>query len=547
LNQSKIEGGTAFTTPTAEDASSVVSLDSAQASPSANEKGFAIATTYVSDRPDVVLPGNGDLWPSCWSDDGELYAAWGDGWGFDSKQVSTDIGVARLSGSPRDNTLTGTNVAVGDALGQSWAPPGYNRKPTGMACVDGDLYLSVQTLAPDFDDAPAATIARSRDKGRTWEWDREAPMFADHLATTIFFLDYGQDGSSLARGPYVYAYALDGNWRDAFANRVTDPTSLWLARIPRDALQQRARWEWLSGLDARDTPSWSTSVEDRIPVLADERRLYQKTTPDLGNNVSNLSVLSQGSVVYNAPLDRYIYTSWTEYTFEFYEAPQPWGPFRLFFSKDFGGYPWSTEKSGGYATTIPSKFISDDGRSMYVQSNTFWGGTENYSFNLREFSLAPWTSARPENAPGEPIPKGRGFAVVLGSSFRLGHPELVSDDQITGQSEDSRTGEAKEVDYWGYSWPRSYAMNRLLYTTGQASVCGGFLAPIVEVRREGTWYGVQDLESSPPYPVNGAIVPHQTYVFSFSTASGDGVRLRGKPSGSSACTSISELTVQYVE
>jgi hypothetical protein len=53
-----------------------------------------------------------------------------------------------------------------------------------MICVDGVLYLAVQDLALDFDDAPAATICRSDDKGRTWTWDKSAPMFGDYVFTT---------------------------------------------------------------------------------------------------------------------------------------------------------------------------------------------------------------------------------------------------------------------------------------------------------------------------------------------------------------------------
>jgi len=261
-----------------------------------------VATARVNEHPDVVAPGNGDLWPSCWSDDGELYAAWGDGWGFDPERRVVDIGVARITGSPRESSLHGQNLAIGDAVGQLWVSGAYSRKPTGMACIDGALYLAVQNLAHDFDDAPVATIARSRDKGRSWEWDRTAPMFNDHQLTTIFFLDYGRDGEALSSGPYVYAYALDGNWRDSFSGRAADPTRLWLARIPRDALLDRARWEWFAMLDERGVPRWSSRTEDRAPVLVDERRVYVHPTADIGTGVSNMSVIAQGGVVYNAQL-----------------------------------------------------------------------------------------------------------------------------------------------------------------------------------------------------------------------------------------------------
>ena len=193
-------------------------------------------------------------------------------------------------------------------------------------------------------------------------------------------------------------------------------------------MQDRKRWQWFAGRDARDAPTWTRDASKRVPVLEEPRRLYQATTQDFGAYVSDLSLLSQGSVVYVAPLQRYLYTSWTEYTFEFYEAPTPWGPFQRFFSLDFGVYPWSGGSAGGYATTIPSKFISSDGRSMFVQSNTFIGGSTHYGFSLREFVVAPRTPGAPTNQPGQPIPTRLEQAVVpIARRFRVEGGALLGD------------------------------------------------------------------------------------------------------------------------
>src|SRR5439155_19373889 len=104
-------------------------------------------------------------------DDDNVYAAYGDGIGFGSS--ASDIGVTRISGMP--GTLSGTELDQGDQLGKVWTA-NHSRKPTGMACVGGALYLAVQDLASDFDDAPAATIPKSTDKGRTLTFDTSAPM-----------------------------------------------------------------------------------------------------------------------------------------------------------------------------------------------------------------------------------------------------------------------------------------------------------------------------------------------------------------------------------
>jgi len=335
-------------------------------------------TARIADAPTVAAVADGDLWASCWADDGALYAANGDGNAFGADFF--DAAVSRIDGDL--TRLTGETLAGGEAVGQVWSGAGFTRKPTGMLCRDGVLYLAVQDLRLDFNEAPAATIARSSDHGRTWEWDAAAPMFGDHVFTTVFFADYGQDSRHAPDG-YVYAYGLDGNWRDSFDDSVPDPQDLYLARVPHDAVLDRSAWEFFAGF-ADGSPTWSGDIGQRAAVLHDERRLYPGS--------DDFSVISQGGVVYVPQLDRYLYTSWTEYTFEFYEASAPWGPWTLFLSRDFGPYPWTTDAYGGYATTIPSKFISEDGRTLWVQSNVCPcapAGMSSYYFGLRKLEVAP--------------------------------------------------------------------------------------------------------------------------------------------------------------
>jgi hypothetical protein len=320
--------------------------------------------------------------------------------------------------------LTGANVARGDQVGSIWSGAGYNRKPTGMVCVGDTMYLAVQDLALDFNDVPAATILKSVHHGRTWTWDQRKPMFGDHVFTTIWFADFGKGGAAAPDG-YVYAYGLDGNWRDSFDDTVADPQRVFLARVPKRQVQDRKAWELFAGSNDRGKPEWSRKVADRQPVLTDQRRLYQQK---YGTNASNLSVISQGGTTYLPQQKRYVYTSWTEYTFEFYESPTPWGPWKHFLSKDFGGYPWSTSKYGGYGVTIPSKFVQPDGRTMYLQANVCpcgggGIGTSVYNFNLRKLVLTPSAPGAAVDLPGSANLAAPGSgAVAVSKSSKSGKP-----------------------------------------------------------------------------------------------------------------------------
>jgi hypothetical protein len=508
----------------------------------------------------VASPSDGDLWPSCWADDGEIYAANGDGTGFDPSAPGADTVVNRISGTP-ETSITGTRLAAGAALTPVWSDPSsYNRKPTGMTCVDGVLYLAIQDLrygGHAFNDAPAASITRSDDHGATWT-PTSAPMFADHRFTTIFFLDFGQD-SQLARGAlgpadggYVYAYGLDWNWRDSYDETIPAPTRLYLARVARASVQDRSAWTFFTGLDRSGRPAWSPQITDKIPVLVDERRLYDELRSQ--TDPRSLSVVSQGGVVYNAPLRRYLYTSWTEYTFEFYEAPAPWGPWRLFLHHDAGDYPWfgpgngvPGPKNGGYATTIPSKFISADGLSMWVQSNWFvgnGGGANNYHFSLRRLQISPRLST-PQNLPAN-LARAPGVAAIE-KSAHYGHGSYYNDGNLS-QSEDSFDNASKLIDFWGYTFPYPVQIGRLVYTTGTMFGDGGWFSPYdgglrVEVRQNGVWSQVAGRRTTPAYPYDSSAGPNHSYTLQFTPVTADGVRIIGQPGGTSFFTSIAELEV----
>lgn len=332
-----------------------------------------LTAASVADAPTAIGVSDGDLWPNCWGADDALYSANGDGAGFGN--VMSDIVMNRITGSPASGDLDGEGTAAGDDLGQVWSGEGFTRKPTGMLCVDGVVYLAVQDLAHDFNEAPAATVARSDDAGRTWTWDTERPMFDEGVFTTVWFADYGKDAERRPEVGYVYAYGLDQNWRDSFSDIVEDPTELFLARVPVASVQDVSTWEFFTGLSDAAEPIWTADIAQRRPVLSDERRTH------------GMSVLSQGGVTYLPKHDRYLYTSWTEFTFEFYEAPTPWGPWTHFFSEDFGEYPWTADRIGGYGTTVPSKFVSDDEKTMWLQSNVCPcapAGVSSYWFGLRE-------------------------------------------------------------------------------------------------------------------------------------------------------------------
>ena len=320
----------------------------------------------------------GDLWAGAWGDDGRLYVANGDGFGFGL--IFADIVFNIVDGFPPCMTGYTPPRAIHAFVACKWGPRSWevSRKPTGMVCVDGDLYLFFQNLKNQFTetpfgDAPHASISVSRDHGATWEYDPSEPMFTDHVFTTGFFLDFGQCQEH-AIDHYVYVYGLDYNWRysPGFSQ-----TRMFLARVPNTSILDRKAWEFFTGLDPRCRPTWSPEIDDRVPVLEDDTLYHGKK-----------SGIAQGSVVYIPGLNRYLYSTRARYEWIFYEAPMPWGPWtKITVQEWLGG--WTEEFHAGYPAMIYSKFLDSDGLGGWIitsLSSSYFDGMY-YNMGFRRFTL----------------------------------------------------------------------------------------------------------------------------------------------------------------
>jgi hypothetical protein len=411
-----------------------------------------------------------------------------------------------------------------------------------MVCAKGNLYLAVQDLSLNFQKAPALSISRSMDKGKTWTWLRNAPIFSNSAFTTLMFLDYGQDNAD-SPGGHVYAYGIDHNWR--FSDRVADPEEVYLGRVPESKVQDRNAWEFFTGIDRLGNPSWSRDLEERKPVLIDRSRAFSSMVINHRAWPEPMTRIAQGGVFYNRPLKRYIYTSWTRFSWEFYEAPTPWGPWRHFFTKNFGVYPWSEDKHGGYAPTVSTKYVSADGKSFYVQANTFKSGVSRYGLAFRKVRVEPFVSRIPANAPSVASLAMQSDTVVVSYSNHFGRPNILNDGMLSNGSEDSWNGEDKAEDFWGYTWPRAFNINRVEFVTGEMTPDGGWFDDIrAQVRQHGKWIDVVQSCSNQPYPGLKA-ASWTRHVIAFNDTWGDGVRVIGRPGGRGRYTSVAELGIYY--
>lgn len=103
----------------------------------------------------------------------------------------------------------------------------------------------------------------------------------------------------------------------------------------------------------------------------------------------------------------------------------------------------------------PSKFISDDGRSMWVQANWFVGvksGSPNYNFSLRKVLVEAFEPSAQKNAPdveADPAIAGDGV-MPIEKAAHFGHGDVYNDG-TTDRSEDSFGRQDKVADSRGYT------------------------------------------------------------------------------------------------
>jgi hypothetical protein len=182
-------------------------------------------------------------------------------------------------------------------------------------------------------------------------------MFPESHFTTPYFIDYGRSRLEVdAANRYVYAISNNGFWDNG------DTLILGRVRRERIGLLNGSDWEFFTGGDGLRDENWTTHAPQAGPVL---------------EKPGNLGMIG---AVYLPARQRYMMIGWyyprgsgyakdssTTTVWDFYEAPQPWGPWTQVHS-----HTWKPQ--GYYCPCICPKFQSVD--RVYVTTagdfNNWW-------------------------------------------------------------------------------------------------------------------------------------------------------------------------------
>jgi hypothetical protein len=296
-----------------------------------------------------------------------VYAASDDTTGID-KRANSNLALNRFKGQmpPHLEGITTNAMRQFGGWGELRKEDGAMWKACGLASIDGVLYMTVSRhLNPDYppwiQQTWDASIIKSTNHGQTWT-PGSAPelnksMFPGRIFSTPFFVSYGRNGEG-APDRYIYAVSNDGSWNNG--------NYMVLGRVRRDRIARLIAddWEFVHGYDGTGGVKWAPRHDNAVSIFSKPGRS------------------SMTGIHYIEPLRLYVLPQW-HYThlndnarrwkatrLEFFQAPAPWGPWTLFHAQDF-------EPEGWYNPSIPTKYISSDGCSIWLFVAGDWTTASN--------------------------------------------------------------------------------------------------------------------------------------------------------------------------
>jgi hypothetical protein len=307
-----------------------------------------------------------DTWYPSWASDGHMYSPWTDG---------TVNGLA--SNSSGNDATTGCAKIVGDdplrlkvveqAVHKSAPMPYQSRYPCGSLVCNGIWYYGTYCLGggqvtnhngitynwPWL--GPFVGFRCSTDFGKTWTetpCTPAKPLFGENglhgEPVKIGAQHFVEFGRNLEHSPDGKAYlvahgASDGNRRRFGYNSWITGDEIYLVRVTPNiqSINDASKYEFCDG------PGWTKDFSKIKPIAAWRDKMGSVT------------------ITYNAPLKKYLMcvtdggTTAGYYNSYILESDQIAGPFRLVeYLPHFG--------EQAYFLNIPSKFISTDGRTMWL-------------------------------------------------------------------------------------------------------------------------------------------------------------------------------------
>jgi hypothetical protein len=330
----------------------------------------AIAKATLGSSPSLSAFA-GDTWPSAWTSTNRTFA-----WVCDS--TLGPMGLMELHGDPTAKALTATVVAPDPLDWLSLCAPYHpgtkedagNIKSGGMAEVNGTLFLGASCITYGQDSTLfirqhdiTGFVAASSDQGLTWTNVTAVGSFPGRFSAPTF--------TSCGPGLPCKDPDMDLEWTYVFFTGASyNDWTYWengdahfLARVSPDpaSIATPEAYQYYCGMSGGVTPrpQWSPDATQAQPVLTFSRMLGQNAL-HYNAQIGRWLVANYGFVNASGNPSPWHQLSWHTHNTPrrtqliMLEAPQPWGPWSMFYRDDDFGLKWNG--SGGYGTTFPAAY-----------------------------------------------------------------------------------------------------------------------------------------------------------------------------------------------
>lgn len=327
-----------------------------------------------------------DTWYPTWASDGHLYSPWTDGTiGTFMEFVWSANGNKSARGHAKIVGNDPMNLRIEDyQIDSSSALPYQGRYPCGSLCYDGVWYYGTyaldqpdQNIRKDFGWyvlGPFVGFRYSKDYGKTWTESQhtpDSPLIPEPFREDLdlkegkqgpfikmgapHFVDFGKN---MEHSPDGFAYLIGhGSMSPDEMPRIANNSwnsgdAVFMARVKPsiENMNDVSKYDFFCGHSENGKPIWSKNFSDIKPVF------------DWNNQCGIVTM------TYVKPLDKYLMcitsgnnsmTSRQNYDTYILESDSITGPWNLVsYMKDFGPQ--------AYFVNIPSKFISNDGRTLWL-------------------------------------------------------------------------------------------------------------------------------------------------------------------------------------
>jgi hypothetical protein len=324
----------------------------------------------------------GDTWYPTWASNDTLYSPWTDGTTMrpDGQYDNSQSSAGPFHNQSAKGVIIGSDPmslkAYSTGMFYSRSNPYQGRYPCGSLVYNGVWYYGTYCLGPDGSTkygnlnvnwpwlGPFVGFRVSTNYGRTWTETPHTP------ANSIFgesglngypvkigsphFVDFGKNMEHSPDGKaYLVAHGADSlstatEWR-FWNNSWITGDQIYLLRVTPsiENMNDISKYEFYGGKDAQGKPVWTKKFKEIKPLL------------EWNNNMGCVTI------TYNAPLKKYLMcvtdggNTVSKMNTYILEADRLDGNWKIItYLKDFG--------EQAYFVNIPSKFISNNGKQMWL-------------------------------------------------------------------------------------------------------------------------------------------------------------------------------------